>query len=165
MANTKARCTNCRGYFPQPEFFYSNNMQRLCSERCFNEWRGRSETLRPSAVKAKRAMARSKPAKIPIELRMKIRARDGNKCRWCGKQGFEVHHIHYRSEGGANEVSNLILLCAGCHGRAHSSKATWKPILLAVLWFQYVDGVALTVPEAARRLDRLGLLEGGRVAG
>lgn len=165
MANTKARCSNCKGFFPQPEFFYSNSLQRLCTERCFNEWRGKSESLKPSAVKAKRAMKRSKPAKIPIALRMEVRARDGNKCRWCGKQGVEVHHIHYRSEGGANEGSNLILLCDGCHRRAHSSKRVWKPILLATLWFHYVDGVALTVPEVARRLERMGLLEVATAAG
>jgi 5-methylcytosine-specific restriction endonuclease McrA len=158
MANSKARCTNCRGFYPQPSFFYSNSLQRLCSERCFNEWRDRSHQLSPTQLKAKRAMKRTAPPKIPIALRMEVRARDHNQCRWCGGPGFECHHVHYRSEGGPNEISNLLLLCQTHHALVHSSKVVYKPLLLATLWFQYVEGLWMSVPETAQALGRLGLL-------
>lgn len=157
MANTKAKCSNCKGFFPQPTFYYSNSLQRLCTEKCFNEWRDRHQPSR-TQVKAKKAAKRSVKPKIPVELRLAIRQRDSQACRWCGHPGQECHHIHYRSEGGKNETSNLILLCMKCHARAHSSKAVFKPLLLATLWLHYVEGRVMSVPQVARVLDERGLL-------
>jgi 5-methylcytosine-specific restriction endonuclease McrA len=109
-------------------------------------------------VKAKKAAKRSVPPKIPVEIRIRIKQRDGFCCRWCGKPGQEVHHVHYRSEGGLNEDSNLIYLCMTCHARAHSSKEAYKPLLLATLWLHYVEGKVLSVPSVARHLAQRGLL-------
>ncbi len=152
MANTRAKCTNCKGYFPQPTFYYSNAIQRLCTEKCFTEWQNRKNPTK-TQVKAKKASVRSAPPKIPIQLRLEIRQRDNHACRWCGRPGQECHHIHYRSEGGANEPSNLILLCMECHAKAHSSKRTYKPLLLATIWMHYVEDRPMSVPAVAQFLD------------
>lgn len=157
MANTRAKCTNCKGYYPQPTFYYSNALQRFCTEKCFIEYQIR-KTPNKTAVKAKKAAKRSHPPKIPVDLRIRIKQRDEFACRWCGKPGQECHHIHYRSEGGANEPSNLILLCMSCHAKAHSSKEAYKPLLLATIWMHYVEGKVLTVPSVAKHLERRGLL-------
>ncbi len=155
MANTKARCSFCHNYFPQPTFFYSNNMVRLCTETCFNEWRNKKT---PTTSKSKPKPKRSAPPKVPVELRLEIHARDHDACRWCMHRGSEVHHVAYRSEGGPNEPSNLILLCGACHARAHSSKEAFKPLLLATIWMLYVERMDLTVPRVAEVLRRRGLL-------
>ena len=48
--------------------------------------------------------------------RKEIIARDGGKCRKCGRStDLEVHHIHPKFEGGSDEPENLATLCAVCH--------------------------------------------------
>ena len=43
-------------------------------------------------------------------------------CEICGKKAVDIHHIKYRSQGGGNEIENLIALCRKCHDRAHSGE-------------------------------------------
>lgn len=153
---SRTRCTNCKSYFDREEAFYTGqgNMQRICSEGCFNEWmEGRRRAARKPA---KRARTHPTP-KLPIAQRMAIRQRDVT-CRWCGRPGQEVHHIRYRSEGGSDERSNLVLLCQRCHTRAHSSKAAFQPLLLAYVWLREAEGRNVTIPDVGRLLSRLGLL-------
>lgn len=43
------------------------------------------------------------------------------KCRSCGNEYFgPPHHIIYKSQGGPDELWNLITLCSECHERAHN---------------------------------------------
>lgn len=50
-------------------------------------------------------------------------------CEICGKSGridkgnFDIHHIKPRSQGGKDNIENLILLCRKCHDLAHSDPA------------------------------------------
>ena len=50
-----------------------------------------------------------------------VMERDGHKCRMCGtSRGLaDVHHIIKRSQGGTDEMDNLILLCRNCHNKQH----------------------------------------------
>lgn len=57
--------------------------------------------------------------------------RDGLRCRVCGQaplsrqnyhRGFEYHHVQAQSEGGSDEIENIVLLCYGCHLRHHQRK-------------------------------------------
>lgn len=52
--------------------------------------------------------------------------RDNYTCQYCkGKHKdskLEVHHIMFRSKGGGDEESNLIVLCHTCHKNLHSGK-------------------------------------------
>lgn len=153
----KVRCTNCRGYMDRSNFFWEgpNGLGRICTEQCYHEWKDRKKPS-PREVKANRQKKAAVKPGIPTALRLEIRNRDRNVCRWCQQPGRQVHHIHYRSEGGPDEPENLILLCVDCHERAHSSKKAYKPVLLTYIDLFYKDGVQLTIPQVARFLDSTG---------
>jgi len=40
-------------------------------------------------------------------------------CEVCKSQAVDVHHIIFKSQGGKDEISNLIALCRHCHDLAH----------------------------------------------
>ena len=50
--------------------------------------------------------------------------RDNYTCQCCGKKHvrLEVHHIIFRSQGGGDELANLITLCEKCHSGVHAGK-------------------------------------------
>jgi len=53
-------------------------------------------------------------------LREQVLRRDSWRCQLCGSMtNLEVHHKQFRSHGGADDESNLITLCLGCHGPIH----------------------------------------------
>jgi len=53
------------------------------------------------------------------------RIRDAQQCKICGATlpvpfgRLEVHHIIYRSQGGPNDLENLVTLCDLCHAVVH----------------------------------------------
>lgn len=55
----------------------------------------------------------------------RIRARDGEKCKLCGKTwqpgviDLHVHHIIHKSNGGSHSQNNLVTLCHPCHNKQH----------------------------------------------
>lgn len=51
-----------------------------------------------------------------------VAKRDNHTCRLCGRAGVEVHHILPKSEGGADNPINLILLCNICHKLIHRNR-------------------------------------------
>lgn len=70
------------------------------------------------------------------KLRLSVVERDGGKwCLLCGKPGpgLHLHRINYGSEGGKYELGNCVLLCGDDHALVHTSKITWKPLLLDYL--------------------------------
>ena len=42
-------------------------------------------------------------------------ARDGYRCRLCGRAASITHHIQPRRYGGADAAENLMTVCAKCH--------------------------------------------------
>lgn len=62
--------------------------------------------------------------------RQYVLARDGYTCQHChGKSGDrrkEVHHVKWRSQGGSDDVSNLITLCKTCHDAVHRGEIELK---------------------------------------
>jgi Holliday junction DNA helicase RuvB len=59
-------------------------------------------------------------SKTPPALRRRVLARDGYRCRCCGsRQRLMVHHVRFRSHGGATRMSNLVTLCVRCHALVH----------------------------------------------
>jgi len=67
------------------------------------------------------------------ELRQDIRCRDGHKCQICGKTEAQevkeikkllcVHHMDYNKLNC--KKSNLITLCAKCHGKTNYNRKKW----------------------------------------
>ena len=63
------------------------------------------------------------------ELKERVRARDSYQCQDCGKstkengRELEIHHINYEKK--CNEMTNLITLCRGCHGKTNFSRDDW----------------------------------------
>ena len=72
----------------------------------------------------KRSAARKREERKAKEAAL---LRDRYCCKYCGRSieyvPLAVHHVIYKSQGGSNELSNLITLCqdSGCHAhnRAH----------------------------------------------
>jgi len=44
-------------------------------------------------------------------------ARDGYRCRVCGRPAAITHHIQPRRYGGADTAENLMTVCDSCHRR------------------------------------------------
>jgi len=43
-------------------------------------------------------------------------------CEVCASDSVDIHHIKFKSQGGKDEIDNLIALCRNCHNKAHNSK-------------------------------------------
>jgi len=45
-------------------------------------------------------------------------------CEICGRRrhiaDLEIHHIRFKSQGGGDNLDNLICLCRRCHDKVHS---------------------------------------------
>jgi len=73
--------------------------------------------------------------KISEDIWWRVYDRDAGICQreGCKKEGQELHHKIFRSEGGSDDPSNLVLLCSEHHTEAHSEKKweeywrNWKP--------------------------------------
>jgi len=77
----------------------------------------------------------------------RVRRRDGYACRLCGREAalspedipkderyygggldLQVHHIQPRSQGGSDDLDNLVTVCGRCHSRLHEHSG---PAILA----------------------------------
>jgi 5-methylcytosine-specific restriction endonuclease McrA len=75
----------------------------------------RSKGLRPRSEK-RQAFEDELDAITPALL-----ARSGGMCEICGTYAAaERHHRLRRSQGGGNELDNLLHLCPPCHGIVHA---------------------------------------------
>lgn len=67
------------------------------------------------------------------EIRRYALRRDGAACRLCGfNECVEVHHIVPVSEGGSNDLSNVVTLCPNHHTMFHVGKVTREELLVLV---------------------------------
>lgn len=152
----KLRCAGCKAYLPREEMTIYG-LSSICSDACFKrvQLRSRERPLKKAIVKnsGHTNASRRRTSGVPTAIRKAIRKRDG-QCKWCGVgDRLQVHHIWYRSQGGPDEPSNLVTLCLDCHAKAHASKRTWQPVLLALIWLHYVEGRSMTVPEVYKLVE------------
>lgn len=64
---------------------------------------------------------------IPPIIRREVEKKYKNKCAKCSsKDKLHIHHIVKYSDGGLHVVENLMLLCAGCHAKAHKKDSVYK---------------------------------------
>lgn len=77
--------------------------------------------------------------------------RDLNRCRICfTRNNLHLHHVKYRSGGGADTADNLITLCLEHHAEMHSDKRRWQPVLFQLL----AMGALTSFKEAEAKLQR-----------
>lgn len=150
MANSVRRCTNCRDYFPA-ELIRRAALGGTCSPKCYEELRSKARAKRQRrAVNLERAR-KDRRESLPSDKRRRVRRRDGDKCRYCGTAfGLQVHHIEYRSQGGDDQLHNLITLCAEHHALVHSNKRKWQPLCRAYVWSYYIEGRRMTLLQLER---------------
>jgi len=43
-------------------------------------------------------------------------------CENCGNRAADIHHLKFKSQGGRDEINNLMALCRECHSKAHELK-------------------------------------------
>lgn len=95
-----------------------------------------------------KAESRGKKLKAAEKLRANVRARDGHQCQACHIPVFvdarnplqraQVHHIQYRSRGGADAQKNLITVCAECHAKIHAHELEVIGSHAKDVWFRKV---------------------------
>lgn len=143
--SSKLRCAGCHQYIDKEDAIRVG-IQSFCSYAC--------RLPKKKDKEHKPTTARRKSRK-PTDFRLRRKVRERDKwCRYCGTtQNLHVHHIQYRSQGGADEESNLITLCLEHHALVHSSKERFAPLCFGVLWLTY-KGKHLTIPEFESSLHR-----------
>jgi hypothetical protein len=103
---------------------------------------------------------------IPPETKQLVLGRDDYACQLCGCLGSQAGgdaslHLHHRespSEGGSNDPSNLVTLCANCHHHHHSTRLSEDEIQLNLDDYdisttpadtKIVDAIETVAPAAA----------------
>lgn len=80
---------------------------------------GRLEKPQSRAAEKKRADREAEKAWLAV--RKAVLVRDSYRCRCCGSADkVDVHHIRFRSRGGADTTENLAALCRVCHCELHA---------------------------------------------
>lgn len=81
-----------------------------------------------SAVAGSRHVPKTNYHGLPDDLKALVWARDGYRCRWCGRtdSGVDIHHIEYRRGYQQDHLANLITLCREHHEFVHDSYAIPK---------------------------------------
>lgn len=142
------RCPGCKGRFNVNDAHRKVGLNYVCSSDCHTAIAHKANSKRPTPKPA--ARRRSPGSEIPPKTRAALWLRDGG-CRFCGSRTADAHHINYKSEGIDHQLHNLILLCTEHHNLVHSSKKTWKPLLLAYVWVRMVEGRSTTIPALKRQ--------------
>jgi hypothetical protein len=94
--------------------------------------------LRPDAPAGTRAKQT-----IPPALRRAVLLRDQHRCRVPGCKNatfLDLHHIELRSEGGRNELGNVITLCGAHHRAAHRGQLVLESDAHVGVRFRHGDG-------------------------
>lgn len=158
MTNSGFRCQGCKTSKPNPPH-RRLGLGGVCSSTCFDivqARRNKSKTSSDSKPKSTKPKPAKKRDEVPEATRIKVRERDGGRCRFCGRQDrLHCHHINLRAQGVDHQEHNLITLCTEHHDLVHTDTKYWRPILLAVIWYQYINGVRRTVRQAEFSVDKM----------
>jgi hypothetical protein len=101
------------------------------------------------------ALPRAKQT-IPPALRRAALLRDQHRCRvpGCRNATFvDLHHIDLRSEGGRNELANVVTVCGAHHRAAHRGQLVIEGDAHVSLCFRHGDGAEYGQTLQPRALD------------
>lgn len=91
---------------------------------------------------------------MKLGLRMEILARDGFRCRYCGRVApevvLEVDHVVPRRDGGTDGRDNLVTACRDCNGGKGTHRyapATVEPFTKAEI--EQAEMIARTMARRA----------------
>jgi hypothetical protein len=93
---------------------------------------------------------------IPPALRRAVLARDQHRCRapGCRNATFvDLHHIQLRSEGGRNELENLVTICGSHHRAVHRGVLLIEKDATLGVRFRHADGPLYGNVLEPQRLD------------
>ena len=102
------------------------------------------------------AKAQRATQSIPPARRRAVERRDGGRCRVPGCRHaifVDVHHLNLRSEGGTEELDNLLTLCAAHHRALHRGRLRIEGTPSQGLTFRHADGTLYGAPPAAGSVD------------
>lgn len=86
------------------------------------------------------------------ETRREALQRDNHRCQVCGKDySGQVHHVIPRSQGGTDDLSNLMTLCGKCHMLV-SPVPDW---LITKLWKIPAEEVSAARQEIQKKIEQL----------
>lgn len=70
------------------------------------------------------------------DIRAECIKRDNGKCRKCGVEAKEVHHIVPKKEGGGDNLINLITLCKKHHAIADNIYFKYGLTSMCRIWLR-----------------------------
>jgi hypothetical protein len=107
----------------KPFWKYPSRKQKTCSHECGCK---RAELVRAGYLPSSNHRGAYKGIKSWWRLREEALSRDKFTCQFCGidysynVSFLHAHHRVYLSNGGLNDLSNLITLCKDCHFKLHN---------------------------------------------
>ena len=95
-------------------------IERIAGEADIEEVKGIDHAKEPGGSAASKQREIDRPT--PPSLRRRMLLREGARCAnpYCSNRADQVHHIRFRSEGGATNPVNLVATCATCHSLIHA---------------------------------------------
>lgn len=115
---------------------------------------------KPEARIVAKVTKRRKKARMDVVEKEKVRVRDKESCRVCGKRTREVHERVYKSLGGVASLVNSMCACRTCH--VFLQEHGIKPIGLDCnhpLIFQMSEAVAKMIFGSRAVPNRVELVE------
>jgi 5-methylcytosine-specific restriction endonuclease McrA len=126
-SNRKVICAGCSDSFLVGKTVFYRN-KRWCGNNMCKEtidYKVKNSNYKKAQKKIENGTFRHG---VNGELREAIKQRDEFTCRLClnelGSYNLQVHHIVPVSNGGNDDLSNLVLLCYDCHTELH--KQGWE---------------------------------------
>jgi predicted restriction endonuclease len=88
---------------------------------------------KPESRTVERRRETRRQRRLTAAVREAVVKRDP-RCRvcgivFCGAVRAELHHLRFRSQGGATSTQNTLLVCSACHhGQIHGRLVTLVPV-------------------------------------
>lgn len=124
MTNVRVTCAGCDQKFLITDTIFYRNKRWCSADKCKEviDAKVKNKNYRKAIRKIEKGTFRHG---VGADLREFIKSRDDLTCRLCMNKidthSAQVHHIQPVSFGGSDEITNLVLLCSGCHVMVHQN--------------------------------------------